>query len=89
MSRIHCFRANYKLSIDFNCNAIPDWLSLEENWQGYKISTVPWVADAARVLGILAIQDTPEEWIAHLESLGLKEITPIACEDFFEEKFYC
>ncbi|AFY77284.1 hypothetical protein Ple7327_1942 [Pleurocapsa sp. PCC 7327] len=86
---MHCFRASYELSLDFNHSEVPDWISLGENWQGYRISTVPWIADVARVLGILPIEDTPEGWIAYLESLGLKEIIPVACEDFFEDKLYC
>jgi hypothetical protein len=77
------------LSPDFNQRTVPDWISLDENWQGYRISTVPWIADVARVLGILPIEDTPEEWIGYLESLGLKEIIPVSCKDFFEDKLYC
>ncbi|WP_368665960.1 hypothetical protein [Aphanothece sacrum] len=50
---IYCFQADYKASTNFDEHSIPDWLSLEINWQGYCISTVPWVADVARVLGIL------------------------------------
>lgn len=86
--QIYCFRANYHLSTDFDERTIPDWLSLEVDWQGYKISTVPWVADVARVLGLLSIEDRPDAWISYLESLGLKEVVPLCCEKLFEDKLY-
>lgn len=85
---IYCFRAEYHNSTNFNKQQVPDWLSLEVNWQGYRICTVPWVADVARVLGILEVEDTPEGWLLHLKSLGFKGVTPMCCEDFFEERFY-
>lgn len=89
-SRIYCFIANYERSAEFDPQAVPEWLSLEANWQGYRISTVPWVAEVAKVLDILPLaEDTPEGWIAYLETLGLKEVTPIGCEDFFEARLYC
>jgi hypothetical protein len=88
MSKMYCFRANYELSTDFNRINTPDWLSLAENWQGYRISTVPWVADVARALGILSIENNPEQWISHLESLGLREVVPVCCEDLFEDNLY-
>ncbi len=87
--RIYCFQADYRASTQFDENRVPDWLSLEVHWQGYCISTVPWVADVARVLGILPIEDTPEAWISYLESLGLKGVTQVCCEDFFEGRLYC
>lgn len=85
---MYCFRANYELSTDFNQTNTPDWLSLSENWQGYRITTVPWVADVARALGILSIENNPEQWISHLESLGLKEVVPVCCEELFEDNLY-
>jgi hypothetical protein len=86
-SQIYCFQANYVASSEFNRQTIPAWLSLETNWQGYRIHTVPWVADVARVLGLLSIEDTIEDWIDYLESLGLEAITPMDSEEFFEDKF--
>ena len=88
-SRIYCFRADCDLSKDFDESQVPDWLSLGANWQGYRISTVPWVADVARSLGLLLIEDTPEAWISHLESLGLRGIIQVSCEDLFEDTLYC
>ena len=85
---IYCFRANYELSTNFDPDRIPDWLSLGTNWQGYRISTVPWVADVARVLGALNIEDTPEAWVSHLESLGLKEVCQVGCEDLYEDTLF-
>ncbi len=86
--KIYCFQADYQASTNFDETRIPDWLSLNVNWQGYCISTVPWVADVARILGILPIEDTPEEWINYLESLGLKGVTQKCCEAFFEDRLY-
>ncbi len=88
-SKIYCFRASYELSNDFDQSTVPDWLSLDVNWQGYTISTVPWIADVARLLGVLPIEDTPEGWISYLESLGLKGVIQVSCEDLFEDKLYC
>lgn len=87
-SKIYCFRASYEFSTNFDASKIPDWLSLDVNWQGYRITTVPWIADVARLLDILAIEDAPEDWIAYLESLGFKEITRVCYEEFFEDKLY-
>ena len=87
--QIYCFQADYKESTNFDEHSIPDWLSLNVNWQGYCISTVPWVADVARVLGLLPIEDTPEAWVSYLESLGLRGVTPMCCEVFFENRLYC
>ncbi|MFP4006479.1 MAG: hypothetical protein ACLFV6_00530 [Spirulinaceae cyanobacterium] len=87
-SRIYCFRANYEKSRAFNPNAVPEWLALGKDWQGYRISTLPWVADVAKVLGQLQVEDTPEGWRQYLESLGLQEVTVVACEDFFEDSLY-
>ena len=86
--RIYCFQADYRASTHFDEHRVPDWLSLEVHWQGYCISTVPWVADVARVLGILPIDDTPEAWMGYLESLGLRGVTPVCYEDFFEARLY-
>ncbi len=88
-NQIYCFRADYDLSTDFDESKIPDWLSLDVNWQGYRISTVPWVADVARSLGLLLLdRDTPEAWISYLESLGLRGVIQVTCEDLFEDKLY-
>ena len=87
-SLIYCFRADYSLSTYFDKDRVPDWLSLEVNWQGYRISTVPWVADVAKVLGILEVEDTPESWLSYLENLGFKQVFQVHCEEFFEDKLY-
>ena len=84
--RIYCFQADYLASQQFNPQEIPAWLSLEVNWQGYRIHTLPWVADVARVLGLLAIEDTPQGWQDYLESLGLAKIRLMDSEEFFEDK---
>jgi len=81
--RIYCFQADYLASQQFNPQEIPAWLSLEVNWQGYRIHTLPWVADVARVLGLLAIEDTPQGWQDYLESLGLAKIRLMDSEEFF------
>ena len=88
-SRIHCFRASYSISTpQFEGDKIPDWLSIETNWQGYKISTLPWVADVARALGILAIEDSTIDWIEYLESIGFKDLVPVCCDDLFEDRLF-
>ncbi len=87
-NHIYCFRANYELSAEFNPQTIPDWLSVETNWQGYRISTIPWIADVARLLGHLQFEDTPEDWQRYLESLGLTNITRVSCDDLFEDKLF-
>ncbi len=87
-STVYYFYADYKTSKPLNCHQIPDWLTLETNWQGYRITTLPWIADVARLLGLLAIEDTPEAWIEYLESLGLRKVTPVCCEAFYEDKLY-
>lgn len=90
LKQIYYFQADWNLSNDFDKHQVPDWLSLEVNWQGYKISTLPWVAEVAQVLGILHLEeDTPKSWISYLESLGLRGITQVSCEDFFEGRLYC
>ncbi len=86
-SRIYCFRADYAVSSEFNREAVPAWLFLETDWRGYRIHTLPWVADVARVLGLLSIEDTIEDWTDYLQSLGLEAITPMDSEEFFEDKF--
>ena len=85
---MYCFRASWKLSTNFDPQNLPDWLSLDTDWQGYKISTLPWIASVARVVGALEIEDTPTEWISYLESLGLREIKQVSCEEMFEDKGY-
>ena len=85
---MYCFRASWKLSTNFDPQNLPDWLSLDTDWQGYKISTLPWIASVARVVGALEIEDTPAEWISYLESLGLREIKQVSCEEMFEDKGY-
>lgn len=87
-SKIYCFRASYELSTNFDPGRMPDWLSLASNWHGYRISTVPWVADVARVLGALDIEDTPEAWMSHLETLGLQDVCHVGCEDFFQDTLF-
>jgi hypothetical protein len=82
-----CFRASY--DPNFDPNKVPDWLCIEENWQGYRISTLPWIADVARVLDLLPIENTLEDWVMYLESLGLREIQPVCCEDWFEDRLCC
>jgi len=83
-----CFRASWTRSSQFDARSAPDWLCVESNWQGYCISTVPWVADVARSLGLLSPENTVEAWIEHLNSLGLREVQPISCEDFYESRLF-
>jgi hypothetical protein len=82
---IYCFRASYQ-PLDFS--HLPQWLSFEVNWQGYQIMTLPWIADVARLLGDLEFEDTPQGWSEYLASLGLENITPVCCEDLWEDKLY-
>jgi hypothetical protein len=85
--QIYCFRASYTRSTNFNEQNLPGWLCLGVDWQGYTVWTVPEVVDVAKLLGALEIEDnTPSEWISHLESLGLQDITPVCCEEMFEER---
>ena len=87
--QIYYFQANYELSPTFDRQQVPDWLSVEVNWQGYKIYPLPWIAEVAQVLGLLELEaDTPEGWITYLQSLGLRGITQVSCEDFFESRLY-
>ena len=89
-SDIYCFRADLDLSKNFDRTQLPDWLSLDENWRGYNISTLPWIADVAKILGLLHIEeDTTEAWIEYLESLGLRGVESVCCEVMFEDKLYC
>jgi len=88
-SPIYCFRANYQPSSQIDEGKLPDWLCLGVNWQGYRIWTVPWIADVAQLLGVLEIENSPEGWMFYLEGLGFQGITPVACEDFFEDQLYC
>ncbi|MDC0833387.1 hypothetical protein POG22_10270 [Geitlerinema sp. CS-897] len=85
--RIYCFRAESVRS-HFNETQLPDWLEVRANWQGYRVATQPWVADVAREIGLLAGDDTPDDWIRHLESLGLQKIHQISCEDYYEETLF-
>lgn len=87
-SKMYCFRADYNASAAVEENHIPEWLSLNVNWQGYRISTLPWIADVARILGVLPIENTPDAWIEYLQSLGLQEITEVSCEDLWEDSLY-
>ena len=87
-SQIYCFRAAWKLSDKLDLNIIPDWLYVETDWQGYKISTVPWIADVALVMGILDIENTSSGWISYLESIGFLDVKQVDCEDMFEDKLY-
>ena len=87
-SQIYCFRASYELSTQFDESAVPEWLSVDVNWQGYRIYTIPWIADVARALGIIELENTPQGWISYLESLGLKDAIQVTCEDLFEDKLY-
>ena len=87
-SPMFCFRADWQRSIDFDDRAVPEWFCVQTNWQGYGISTVPWIADVARELGLLPAENTPESWIAYLESLGLREVTVVSCEELFEDRLY-
>jgi hypothetical protein len=89
LNKIYCFRASYEASIDLDINNLPDWLSVAINWQGYRISTLPWIANVARLLGNLNIEDHPTSWKSYLESLGFRNVTPISCEDFHEDTLYC
>ena len=87
-SQIYCFRASGELSNQFDLNIIPDWICVEIDWQGYKISTVPWIADVAQTMDILNIENTPHGWIIYLENLGFQDVQHISCEDMFEDKLY-
>ncbi|MCT7950435.1 hypothetical protein NG798_11595 [Ancylothrix sp. C2] len=82
---IYCFRASYEKS-DFDRHSVPDWLTVEADWQGYKISTVPWVAEVAVVLGLLPVEESVESWRSYLESLGFREVMPVCCERMFKDK---
>jgi hypothetical protein len=71
--QIYCFQADYLASQQFNPQEIPAWLSLEVNWQGYQIHTLPWVADVARVLGLLAIRRYPASMARLFRKLGISQ----------------
>ncbi|MGC9525986.1 MAG: hypothetical protein ACP5D7_10665 [Limnospira sp.] len=86
--KIYCFRASYDRSQCIDGGAVPDWLSVNKNWRGYRISTRPWVADVARVLGTLPFEDTPLGWRHHLESLGFREVIQVSCEELFEDTLF-
>ncbi|MEL7035935.1 MAG: hypothetical protein AAFO04_10005 [Cyanobacteria bacterium J06592_8] len=89
LSKIYCFRASYNSSINLDIKNLPDWLSVTVNWQGYRISTLPWVASVACLMGCLEVQDSSLGWKSYLESLGFQNVTPISCEDFYEDTLYC
>lgn len=86
--QIYCFCANYERSQTFDRDRAPDWLEVRANWQGYRISTLPWIADVARTLGLLPLPDTPEAWISHLETLGLQEVRQMSCEEFYSDSLF-
>lgn len=88
-SQIYCFRASCEALIHLGQGRVPDWLCVRVNWQGYRIWTDPWVADVARVLGVLEVEDDPKAWKTYLESLGFQDVTPVCCEDCFEDYLYC
>ena len=85
---IYCFRATCKSETKFDTNMIPEWICVETNWQGYKISTVPWIADVAQAIGILNIENTPYGWMLYLKKFGFQDVKQVSCEDMFEEKLY-
>jgi hypothetical protein len=85
---MYCFCANYQASKAFDLEAVPEWLTVESNWQGYRIAINPWIADVARLLGLLTIEDSLEDWLDYLEGLGLQEVVPVNLEDFYESKLY-
>lgn len=79
-----CFRAKGELDLQ----PIPDWLSVEFSFAAteprcYSIWVVPWIAEPAIVLGALEINNTVEEWITHLESLGFEDVVEVSCLEFF------
>ena len=87
-NKIYCFRASYEKS-KLNQQSTPDWLTVQADWQGYMISTVPWVAEVAVVLGILQVEESVESWQNYLESLGFREVVAVCCERMFKDKgFY-
>jgi hypothetical protein len=88
-SKIYCFRASYQRSTQITPQTLPDWISVSVNWQGYRISTNPWIASVAQVLGTLELEDTALGWQVYLESLGFKEVNLVGCEDLFEDTLYC
>lgn len=85
-NRMYCFRASYNF---FDLHSTPPWLCIDTNWQGYRIYTLPWIVEVAQALGNLTIDNTSEDWVMYLESIGLTEVTPVDCEDLFEDKLYC
>ncbi|NJK37223.1 MAG: hypothetical protein HC835_18580 [Oscillatoriales cyanobacterium RM2_1_1] len=88
LSRIYCFRADYGRSPNLHQADFPDWLKVATNWQGYRISTLPWIADVAQVLGILQVENTASGWQIYLENLGFQGVILIPCEDLFEDTLY-
>lgn len=78
-----CFRAKGEPDL----NTIPGWLSVEFSFDArprfYSIWVVPWIAEPAIALGALEIEDTVEEWIAHLESLSFDDVVQVSCLEFF------
>jgi hypothetical protein len=87
--KIYCFRASYEHSSHIDQQALPDWISVSVNWQGYRISTLPWIASVAQVLGTLKLEDTALGWKVYLESLGFGDVKLVGCEDLFEDTLYC
>lgn len=69
-------------------NNIPDWLAVEFSFAAnepryYNIWVVPWIAEPALVLGTLELNESVEEWIAHLESLGFEDVVQVPCKEYF------
>lgn len=89
LGKIYYFRASYEPSIQLDINNLHDWLFVAVNWQGYRISTLPWIANVACLLGNLHVEDHPTGWKSYLESLGFQDVIPISCEDFYEDTLYC
>ncbi|MBP0000132.1 MAG: hypothetical protein J7641_14235 [Cyanobacteria bacterium SID2] len=86
--QIYCFRAEVMRSSQFAEMEMPDWLEVRANWQGYRIATLPWIADVARAIGLLSFEDTPDAWRGYLETLGLQDVRQISCEEYYEETLY-
>ncbi len=85
---IYCFYADYQESEPLNKAKVPEWLNIEANWRGYRIMTLPWIADVASILGLLTFENTQEAWKDYLETLGFQKVTPVCCETFYEDKLY-
>lgn len=65
---------------------IPEWLSVEFSLDAtcfYSVWVVPWIAEPAIALKTLELDWSVEAWIAHLESLGFKDVVQVSCVEFF------